>query len=248
MINKAGFMKQKWTGCLVAACMILCSSSLFAGKWTTYDGQSVEADVINFDFATKMVTVEDPETQARTDYNTKDLDFSSRRQLLFSPVFHQSFPATGLIWPREKMWLFGLAIVSPILLLIIGMWVAGVFIARRFNPFSAVGAFLGSWIAGVILMVCYLVFAQKGGGTSIIYIGGLVGTMVMALFISAMYRTSFLKGVLIFIFHLLFAGFFAFVLIYKMEKFVPPDQVSAFWDSWVFIPTGLMDGAPRAGY
>lgn len=239
-------MKRNWTAWAVVICGFLFTLSGIAGTWRTFDGQVIHADPVEFDFETKMVTLENPDTQARANYNTRDLDFASRRLLLFSPIFHSSLPS-GL--PSEKLWLFGLAMVSPILLLIVGMWVSGLFIARKFNPFSAVGAFLGSWIAGVILMICYLIFAEKGGfGIQMVGVGGIVGVAAMALFISAIYQTSYLKGVLIFVGHLVFAGFFAYILLYHMDKFMSPDDVSAFWQKWVFSPTGLVDGPPRDGY
>ncbi|MDF1814855.1 MAG: hypothetical protein P1V20_21810 [Verrucomicrobiales bacterium] len=218
-----------------------------AGEWRTFDGQVLKADAVDFDFPTKMVTLENPETRARANYSTGDLDFKSKRLLFFHPVFHRSFP-DGFM-QKEKLWLFGIAILSPIALLIVGMWLAGLFIAKKFNPFSAIGAFLGSWIAGVILTVCYLVFAQKSEfGLGLIYIGILLAALVMAMFISAMYQTTFLKGIVIFVAHLVFAALLGYVLIYGMEKIVSLDDVSAFWHQWVFQPTGLVEGPPREGY
>jgi hypothetical protein len=214
-----------------------------AATWRTLDGQSVEAEAVEFDFTTKMVTLENKVNNARANYYTRDLDFKSRRLLLFAPVFHQSFPESTF-WPKEKIWLCGLAILSPIFLLIVGMWLAGLFVARRFNPFSAIGAFLGSWIAGVILVICYMVFAQKGNlGNGMIYTGMGIASLVMALFVSAMYRCSFLKGVLIFVGHIVFAAFLAYVIVYGADKIFPPDQVNDFWQQWVYIPTGLVESS-----
>ncbi|MDF1755355.1 MAG: hypothetical protein P1U89_21380 [Verrucomicrobiales bacterium] len=219
-----------------------------AGEWRTFDGKIIDAEAVEFDFATKMVMMENPETKGRANYSTRDLDFSSRRKLFLSPVFHRSFPE-GSFWSKEKMWLIGIAILSPVVLLVAGMWLAGLFIAKRFNPFSAIGAFLGSWVAGVILIICYFVFAQKGNyGMGIIYFGIVLSALIMALFISAMYRTTFIRGILIFFGHLVFAALLGYILLYGMDKLLPPDQVSAFWQKWVFMPTGLLEGPPRQGY
>jgi len=225
----------------------LWTSETRAAVWRTLDGQAIEGEAVEFDFTTKMVTLENKGNGSRANYNTRDLDFKSRRLLFFSPVFIDSFPE-ATFWPKEKIWMVGLWILSPIFLLISGMWLAGLFVAKRFNPFSAIGAFLGSWIAGVILVICYLVFAQKGNlGNGVVYVGVGIATLVMALFVSAMYRCSFPKGVLIFLGHIVFAAFLAYVIVYGADQIFPPNQVSDFWQKWVYAPTGLVESAVPEG-
>lgn len=233
---------------ILCGCYFISTSTLLATSWRTYDGTEFEAVATAFDFETKDVTLTYPDTETIATHNTKDLDFKSRQKLLFSPTFHNSLPE-GFASP-EKLWLYGLAIFSPVLLLIIGMWLSGLFIARKFNPFSALGAFLGSWIAGIILMACYRVFAAKSsdGGTGFLIFGFIIATVVMALFISAVYKTSFLKGLFIFVAHVLFAALVGYLLIFSADVFFPNDQVSAFWDQWVFSKVGLIEKIASEGY
>lgn len=216
-------------------------SPLNAGQWSFLNSTSVEGKVTEFDFETKTVTIENPDTLEVLTFNTADLDFPSKRRLLFSRIFHTSFG-----WSMEKIWLFGLAILSPVLLLIVGMWLSALFIAKKFNPFSAIGAFIGSWVSGILLLICYFIFGEKAGGSmaGFMWVGGVLATGVMALFISAIYKTKFLKGLFIFIAHLIFAGLVGYLLIFSAEKLFPADQVAGFWEDWVFSKVGLVAGAP----
>ena len=228
--------------------LVSLGTSEAATTWKTFDGQTFQADPVQFDFESKVVTLLNAESGARVSYHTRDLDFRSKRKLLLSPVFHRSYPKGGF-WPTEKISLFAIAILSPIILLIAGMWLAGLFFAKKFNPFKALGAFLGSWIAGVILIICYLVFAAKSDmGVGLIWFGTAIAGLVMALFISSIYSTTFLKGVIIFVTHILFAALLAFLLIIGTETLLPLDEVSGFWEKWVFAKTGLVEGVSRTGY
>lgn len=235
---------------LIACFYAFCSQSLFAGSvWRTYDNKTeIDAVATHFDFETKDVTLTYLDTETHQVHNTKDLDFKSRQKLLLTTVFQNSLPS-GFTSP-EKLWYYGLAIFSPVLLLIVGMWLSALFIAKKFNPFKALGAFLGSWIAGIILMACYRVFAAKSGdsGTGFIIAGMLIATVVMALFISAVYKTTFFKGLFIFVAHMLFAGLVGYLLIFSADVFFPKDEVSAFWDQWVFSKVGLIEKLASEGY
>lgn len=233
-------------GCVGMVLFFLTVQSVEAGapSWRTYDGKTIEGKAIDFNFETKTVTLQ-PDDGERTALFSQDLDFQSKRRLLFSNVFHASYPDTGFFWSKEKYTFFAMVIFSPIILLIIGMWLSALFVARKFNPFSAVGAFLGSWIAGVILVICYMVMAAKSGsGNAVVYGGSVFAALVMALFVSAVYKTKFLKGLLIFVCHFLFAGLLGFLLIYGADILLPGDEVNAFWEKWVFEPTGLV-GPPQ---
>ncbi len=233
-----------------AACALLLFLVSCSGEkrgWKTYDGRTIQADAVRFDFAGKTVILENRETGERNRFSSRDLDFESKRRLLFSPVFHQSYPSEGW-WIREKWNLVGLAVLSPVALLLVGMWLSGLFIARKFNPFSAAGAFIGSWIAGAILIVCYMVFAAKSNlGEGLIWLGMVIASAVMALFVSAVYQTSFVRGFFVFAGHLFFAGLLAFLLFFGADTLLPRDEVARFWENFVFAPTGLVEGA-RRGY
>ena len=225
--------------------VVSCSPGITQLK--TLNQKEFEGEVTGFDFASKTVTIQLAGIGGQSNINTSDLDYRSKRKLLFSPAFHGSYPSTGF-WIKEKWILLALAILSPIALLVTGMWLAGLFIARRFNPFSAVAAFLGSWVAGAILIACYLVFAAKSNlGAGLIWVGVIISILIMALFVSAMYRTSFIKGIFIFVAHLFFAGLLAFLAVFGADTLLPSDRVSEFWESYVFRPTGLVEG-PREGY
>ncbi len=234
-----------------SACLFLLifGGTSTAATWRTYDGQTIKASVSSFDYENKMVTLENMDTQARAAYKTLDLDYKSARMLLVSPKFFQSYPK-GRIWSKEQMTLVGIYLGSPIILLIVGMWLAGLFIAKRFNPFSAIGAFIGSWIAGAILLICYMIFASKssGNGTMFIVLGALIATLVMSLYISAIYKTTFFRGFFIFIGHLFFAALIGFLLIYGTDTLLAEGDVSQFWNQWIFRPVGLTDSPSPGGY
>lgn len=217
--------------------------------WSTYNGKTIQGDVVKFDFQTKQVVLEDRSTGTRSALDTAELDLRSKRQLMLSPFFHNSFPSEGM-WPKEKITLLAIAVLSPVILLIIGMWLAGMFVARRFNPFSALGAFLGSWIAGVILVVCYIVFASKsdGNGQGFIWVGSIIAVAVMTLYVSGIYSTSFVRGFLIIIGQFAFAALLAVLIVYGMDSLMEPDRVHALWEKWIFAPTGLVEGPPDPGY
>lgn len=241
---------------LVAAILLFLSVSILSPPcngapldWSTYNGEIFQGDVVKFDFQTKQVILEDRSTGARSTVDTAELDLKSKRQLMLSPFFHNSYPSEGM-WPKEKITLVAIAVLSPVVLLIIGMWLAGMFVARRFNPFSALGAFLGSWIAGVILVVCYIVFASKseGSGQGFIWVGSIIAVLVMTLYVSGIYNTSFIRGFLILIGQFAFAGLLAFLIVYGMDSMMEPDEVQALWEKWIFAPTGLVHGPPDPGY
>ena len=232
-----------------AVILFFCGGEAAAKIWTKTGGDTFDADPIQFDYKTKTVTFFNNETKSREDLPAAELDYRSKRRLLLSPVFHSSYPKGGL-WPKEKIKLFALVIFSPIALLVVGMWLAALFTAKRFNPFSAVGAFLGSWIAGVILVVCYLIYAAKSGmGAGLIWVGAGVAALVMALFISSIYNTTYVKGIIIFVGHILMAGLLAFLLLIGTDTLLPREEVSAFWEHWVFAPVGLIEEpSPVRGY
>ena len=242
---------QPFHSILILAVLIIGSTiNSSEAAWKLFDGTVVEGELVEFDYSSKNVTLE-LGNGSQSIHNSADFAFQSKRELLFTAAFQQSYPSGNFgMWPVEKFWYFGLAAVAPVLLLILGMWLAGLFIARKFSPFKAIRAFLGSWLAGVLLFAVYLWFASKneGSATWLFLLGGLLATVAMAFFVASVYNTKFLKGLFVFIAHIAFAGLVGYFLIYNAELFVPIDQVSAFWDEFVFSRVGLLDGPSRQGY
>lgn len=239
---------MKFLSLLFLTISLLGIAPLSASTWTLFDGSEFDAELVKFDYKTKTLFF----TRAdgiETTHNSKDLAFTSKRKLLFSQQFRKSYSEVDTtLWPAGKIWAFAIVAISPVIFLIIGMWVAGLFIAKKFNPFKAVGAFIGSYLAGIVLLACYFIFSEKANSTTFIWVGAAVAAVAMTFFIASIYDTKFIGGLLILITHFIFAGLIAGLLIYGTEFFFPVNQISAIWDQYIFSKVGLLDGPSRVGY
>ena len=119
------------------------------------DGTELPGKVIGFNFDTKELTVEAPSSGKSTVVPTRELSLRSKQTLLFSQVFHRSYPE-GKKWPREKVNLTMNGILAPVIALLGGFWIAGWLIGGKFNPVRAFFGFFGGWIVGTLFVVFYL--------------------------------------------------------------------------------------------
>ena len=206
------------------------------------DEEVFRARPVSFNFHSKTLELQEPNTLVRKEINTRDLSLSSKRQLLFSGIFHSSYPREPHPWPKEKIRLLLLAAFAPIAICVLAFWISGLILTGRFSPFRAIFGFFGSWIAGLILMACYLYFSHRAGGSSsVLGFGGLVTTAIVSVYVSAVYSCKIWQGLSIFLLHIVASVVLAICLLFGTEKVVPLEKVEAFWDERVFIPVGLMD-------
>ena len=76
---------------IVVVCFLSCSSAQAETEWKTRSGQIVTGELVAFDFDQKIVTIKS-EAAGEAQVPTSDLDYAARKKILFSNVFHQSFP------------------------------------------------------------------------------------------------------------------------------------------------------------
>ena len=142
----------------------------------------------------------------------------------------------------EKSNLMIFFIFAPALFFFVGFWIAGFIFTKRWSPLKAILGFFGGWIVGAILMFCYIMFASKSSGNAmtLLIAGALVAVFAVSVFVSAIYRTSILNGVYIFVCQL-FLGFgLAFGLSVYIEKKVDPQSLDQKSEDWLFRPVGIL--------
>ncbi|MAS95129.1 MAG: hypothetical protein CMO55_18185 [Verrucomicrobiales bacterium] len=204
------------------------------------DGTELPGKVIGFNFDTKELTVEAPSSGKSTVVPTRELSLRSKQTLLFSQVFHRSYPE-GKKWPREKVNLTMYGILAPVIALLGGFWIAGWLIGGKFNPVRAFFGFFGGWIVGTLFVVFYLFFAARfDKGAAVIGIGFLMASVFVPMFVSAIYQCSFFRGLAVFLFHLIAAACLTAIGLVACELFIPPDQLNFWWNVRVFEPVGLI--------
>jgi hypothetical protein len=212
--------------------------------WELDSGQKIRGKAVSFDYEAKSLGIEDAVTGKVSQIPAENLSLRSRQFLLFSRIFHESYPSDDG-WPEEKYYLLRLAIFSPMAALLIGFWVGGMLIAKKFNPVRAILGFFGGWMIGGIFIFFYLFFAGRfGGGMGTVLFGAFLGTVFLSLFISVVYLCNVWKALLIFLFQILAAAFLSIVSLALVEVFVPLETREAFWSEHVFEPVGLVNPPP----
>lgn len=226
---------------------LFASSQLVLSKtWHRRDGGKAEAELIGFDYTSKTVLLKN-ESHGEFTINSGNLTYESRRDVMFSPYFHGGLP-DGL--GKEKIYLAALVLLVPCVFFIVGLWISGMLIARVFNPLKAVLGFIGSWLVAAILIACYLVIASKSPASAkgILIVGGIFALFCSSVFVSAIYQTNTLKGLLIFVGHFLFGTVIAAGIWLALNMYADPVWLDSFMAKHVFIPTGLIpEGAPPVG-
>lgn len=223
---------------LLALCVFLCGPAT-AQALELRDGEKLMGTVTAFDFETKKVTVVDPLTKDGVQVPVSDLSLRSRQVLLFSPALHRSYPE-GEHWPKEKVRLLIYGTLAPTLVLFAGFWISGWLIGGKLNPIRAFFGFLGGWIVGALFVAFYLFFALRfEKGTMLVGVGALLAMVFVPMFVSAIYQCSFLRGLGIFLFHLVAAACLLAIGLVALELLAPPDLLEYWWESRVFEPVGL---------
>lgn len=212
-----------------------------AQGWNLESGQKIRGKAASFNYEKKSLGVEDAVTGKISQIPVEDLSLRSQQRLLLSPLFHESYPTEGG-WPEEKYYLLRLAIFSPMATLLIGFWIGGILITKKFSPFRAILGFFGGWMIGGLFIFFYLFFAGRfGGGTGMVLFGGFLGTIFLSFFISIVYLCSVWKAFLIFMFQIVAAILLCVAVVALTEFFVPLPEREAFWGEHIFVPVGMMN-------
>ncbi len=227
---------------LSRSALLLCIlSPMICGGWELNTGETIDGVPAAFDFKDKSVTFFNRLTESQRKVASDDLVLRSRQRLLISPVFHHSYPEEGN-WPDEKRNLLSIAFFAPAISLFVGFWLAGWFVTGKLNPVLAIFGFLGSWLIGCLLIFCYLMFAEMSDSKNMVIIGGVImSTIIVAIFVSAVYGCSFLKGMAVFLLQAL-AGICVSALGLAVFGLAFPDEIEdRIWTEHVFVPVGLQE-------
>lgn len=222
------------------AALLLCilSPAVCAG-WELKTGETIDGVPARFDFEDKTITFFNRLSESQREVASDELVLRSRQRLLLSPVFHRSYPDEGN-WVDEKRKLLSFAFLTPAISLFVGFWLAGWFVTGKFNPVLAVFGFLGSWLIGCLLVFCYLMFAEMSDSKNAVIVGGAtVSTIIVSIFVSAVYSCSFLKGMAVFLLQTLAAICVTALGMLAFSLAVPDITEETIWTEHVFIPVGL---------
>ncbi|MDF1861482.1 MAG: hypothetical protein P1U87_14795 [Verrucomicrobiales bacterium] len=222
----------------IAFAILLVSAT--AGAWGLESGDNIYGTPLQFDFASKTVEFSNRDAAGSLTFPARDLSFRSKQRLLINQVFLSSFPEEPT-FSTEKVHLLLLAILSPMAVLLIGFWIAGILLARKVSPIRALVGCLGGWILGTTFVIFYLFFAARlGGDYKLVLFGAGLGMIVLSVFISAVYQCSILRGFLIFFAQIFVALFLAIVGLATTESLIEKEKVHAFWGENVFEPVGMV--------
>lgn len=228
-------MLVRITGFLFLFLPVIC------GAWDLESGEKLDGVPTAFDFNEKSAVFFNRLSQLERSVPVGELSLRSRQKLLISPVFHRSYPDGGN-WPDGKRRLLLFALLAPTVSLFLGFWLAGWFVAGKFNPVLALFGFLGSWLVGGLLIFCYLMFAEMTENKTVVMAGGVVvSTIFVAIFVSAVYSCSFFKGLAVFILQTLAALCVTALGLLLFEIVVPDEQEEQIWRDLVFGPVGLQE-------
>ncbi len=226
---------------IVTLGLLLASSS--ALSWETRNGSQIRGKFDSFNFKTKELVFSDPVNPPDRHVPFEDLSLRSQQRLLFSPVYHRSFPDDSL-WPTEKKMLLlvsGTAVIVPLLL---GFWISGILIARKFNPIHALIGFVGSWIIGSVLVATYLILSsQFDGNATLLGAGFIVASIFLSILVSAIYNCHTFKGFAILFSHLLIGTLLALICLAATNLLLPKESLDELWNHLVFRAVGLASPA-----
>tara|TARA_R110000850_G_scaffold17330_5_gene53492 strand:- start:979 stop:1662 length:684 start_codon:yes stop_codon:yes gene_type:complete len=219
--------------------ILLLSVVTSVSAWELENGSTVAGEAASFDFEQKALILIDPITEEAREVSVDQLSLRSRQKLLFSPLYHRSFPDETL-WPPEKRKLFQISTAVSIAPLLVGFWLSGLIIAGKGNPVIAMVGFAGSWIVGTILILAYFLLSSRFDNNSTLLMAGIpVAAIFLSMFISAVYGCTTAKGFGVFFFHL-FAGFsITLFSLMSSELLFSQETQMEVWEKLVFVPVGL---------
>ncbi len=217
-------------------------------SWSLKNGGAREGEAVAFDFDRKILDLSDPVTGKVTPVPTRELSLRSRQRLLLSPLVHRAEhgdhpqPENRDRLPLYLSFVFA-ALVVP------GFWISGWFLTGKINPFLALMGGIGSWVILGILYFFYSALRVRiDGGAGVIVFGTLVSFVVIPIFVSAVYSCTYVKGILLFAFHLVAALCLLAIALVLSEPLAGRERIDAWWTEFVFDPIGLTSVRPAEGW
>ncbi len=237
------------SGTVLFLCLLwVPGTAALAESWSLKNGGAREGEAVAFDYGSKELKLSDPVTGKITTVSTRELSLRSRQRLLLSPLIHGTdrgdHPEPE---GRDQRPLYLLAVFAAFI--IPGFWLSGWFLTGKANPlFGFMGA-VGSWVILGILFTFYSALRVRiDGGTGVIIFGTLVSFVAAPIFVSAVYSCTYLKGILLFAFHLVAAFCLFAITMVLVEPIAGIEQVDAWWSEFIFDPIGLTSINPEEGW
>lgn len=238
---------------LPAAGLVLClwlsipeTASGAASGWRFRSGEDVTGEPVAWNAQRRTLTFRDPVSGHESVVPTRNLSLRSKQRLLLSPLLHGD---QGGAWSEEKGKIGLLLLSVPAACLFLGFWGTAGFFAKRWHPLPAVAGFVGGWAVVGILAICYAFLVRRleaGGG--LLALGAVVAAGTASLYVSAVYVSSFGKGLLVFFSHLV-AGFLLLcIVLAAFEIGMGKKGAEQWWEQRVLEPFGITaPEAPRRG-
>lgn len=210
-------------------------------EWKTQDGQVQTAEIVDFDFNTKSLILENPETGSRSKMQSSDLDREGKLRLLFQPAFHAALNGRTPEISAARRYLLGIFAFTPAIILYAGFWIAGWLVGGTANPIRALIGFFGAWITAIIFMLCYFMLsARTGGGSGVLWFGAGVASVFVSIFISAVYGCKVWKGFVIFLAQFFTTLLLGAILAFTVDRLLPEESVNKALEVYLFRPAGVL--------
>jgi len=208
--------------------------------WTISGGTPFEAELQEFHFEDKTVTLQNRDDGSESTVATADLSVQNRVQLLLSPKFVAGYPSEE--WTPQQSRFVILAAVVPAFYFLASFWLTAALLLKRANPVRALIAFGGGWLLGLLLVGSYVIIGARVGQSvlAISLIGLGVTSFFVSMFISAVYDTSTWNGFLVFVTHLFIAAILAAISAVTVNTAIAEEKLDEILTQHVFEPVGLM--------
>lgn len=217
-------------------------------SWSLKNGGEREGEAVAFDFQRKILNLSDPVTGKVTSVPTRELSLRSRQRLLLSPLLLRAERGDHPEPERRDRLPLYLSVVFAAFV-IPAFWISGWFLTGKMNPILAFMGGIGSWVILGIFFAFYSVLRVRiDGGAGVIFFGALVSFIATPVFISAVYSCTYVKGIILFAFHLVAVLCLMAITLVLSEPIAGSERIDAWWTEFIFDPVGLTSVNPEAGW
>jgi len=224
---------------LLVALICLCSS--LASAWEFRGGNTIVGELISFDHEAKTVLFRNGVSGEETTVPAAGLSLRSQQRLLFSGMFRQSRPEGSRPLLLSLPGPLRLGVLPIILIMMMGLWIAGWTFTGKGNPLRAVASFFGGWFVVGVLAACYEAFAKSASDVIwLLVFEGFMISFFVGMIVSAIYQSSVWTGLLIFGMQLVGGALVVGLVFFGAEMFIPLGLRELWWENMVFVPVGLL--------
>lgn len=224
---------------LIFALLMLSHVSASAAKWEFATGEEISGEPVAFDFQKKLIQWEDPLTDTTQIVPARNLSLRSKQRLVMGSLIHDNFEGESM-WPHERRVMLLKVLGVPAIIMLSAFWIVGILVTRKWNPVRAIIGFSGGWIVAAIFVVMYIFFSNRlGGGMKTILTGIGAAGIFSAMFTSVVYNASFIKGLALFVLHIIASLGLLMTTIIVFELATTETQAEEFWTEHIFVPSGL---------